>query len=356
MNTLHRPNFLAFCVIVLLLAAQSCRTTDSTRIPCPDKTLLLSTLLGDDGTTFLLYNNGKVYRDNGGDCQFIEQYFEENFLEKNYVQRNGQTFIKADSTTFPTKNSFSDSFQTYTAFPSLFIASPRDTAKFWTTCTLQSPSAPTVEDYVRLRQCIFAGTCDFRDNRIDIVQDPLQTSSQTQSNNVLRFRSVAPSLGMVTAKSSIESTIMFFRKGDDLWFEGRFYLPQSTANRLPYSLVDMENTWFNLSPGPRLVLIDDGKLAFENKFGLKIMTKQPTATAVSMPLGRWVRIKLHIRFDDTPSGLFELWQDGSQIINARGITLPTVNSVQTNLEIGITATSAQTELFVDDIRVSDKPL
>jgi hypothetical protein len=68
-----------------------------------------------------------------------------------------------------------------------------------------------------------------------------------------------------------------------------------------------------------------------------------------------VRLGLHLRFDDGEQGRVEVWQNGVQIINANGITLPTSNSIQTNLELGITATSAATELFMDDVRVDTKP-
>lgn len=123
---------------------------------------------------------------------------------------------------------------------------------------------------------------------------------------------------------------------------------------MPYSLVDVENQWFLQSPGLRVVLTN-GALAVENKFGSKRFYRQPPNDIRRFPTGEWVRLGLHLRFDDGEQGRVEVWQNGVQIINANGITLPTSNSIQTNLELGITATSAATELFMDDVRVDTKP-
>jgi hypothetical protein len=156
---------------------------------------------------------------------------------------------------------------------------------------------------------------------------------------------------MITSKSSIESTITFFRKGENVWFEGKYLIASS---QLPYSLVDFENQWFNLSPGPRLVIID-GALAIENKFGLKVMYKQQRSPTLQLPRGQWVNIKVHIGYNNDNTGVVEVWQDGVRIIAASGVTLPTPNSIQTNLEVGITATDNAAEVLVDDIRLSSKP-
>jgi hypothetical protein len=44
------------------------------------------------------------------------------------------------------------------------------------------------------------------------------------------------------------------------------------------------------------------------------------------------------------------------VIDAKGQTLPFTEAVCNSLEFGITATQQTTTLYVDDIKVSEKPL
>jgi hypothetical protein len=180
-----------------------------------DKTSLLAEFTDEDNTVYLLYQNGALYRERAdrsgrsGQCEFVEQYFAPNFLQQHYLVTDSGVYRKLDTLLFSTNNRIAEPFERYASVTALFIASVRDTAKFWTDFTLQSPRAPSVSDYVRLRQCIMRGTCDFLDNRIDLAPDPQNTAS---ANQTLRFRSVAPSQGMVTAKSSITSTNLFSQR------------------------------------------------------------------------------------------------------------------------------------------------
>lgn len=53
--------------------------------------------------------------------------------------------------------------------------------------------------------------------------------------------------------------------------------------------------------------------------------------------------------------MIELWQDGDLRISERGINLPTANSVQNRVEIGVSATSVGSVLLVDNMRISETP-
>ena len=48
-------------------------------------------------------------------------------------------------------------------FNDLFLFSLDETGKWWNHFTCQSPAFPEVEDYNELRDCIWAGTCEFTD-------------------------------------------------------------------------------------------------------------------------------------------------------------------------------------------------
>ena len=59
---------------------------------------------------------------------------------------------------------------------------------------------------------------------------------------------------------------------------------------------------------------------------------------------------------DAQEGTIEIWQDDVKIIDTTGQTLPEADSLLNALEVGITATSEETVLYVDDVVISHQPL
>jgi hypothetical protein len=173
------------------------------------------------------------------------------------------------------------------------------------------------------------------------------TEPGNANNSVIRFFAEQPSRKMVTSKMSMESEMPYFVKGMDFWFQADFQF----SDALPYSIIDLENPYFQESPGPRIV-IEEGGLAWENKFGAKLKTRQNSPLA--LPKNQWVTIKVHMRLTNESNGQVEIWQDGQQVLNATGPTLPTSNSIQASLEVGISATSEATTLLLDNVRLSDE--
>ncbi|MFN8358336.1 MAG: heparin lyase I family protein [Candidatus Kapaibacterium sp.] len=327
----------------LLLACISCNSTSVATIPCPADKDILTILTDTDGSQYKIATDGKVYKVVGASCEYYSTYFDPGYETKNYVHHGDTVYIRTpEGMLFRTRNTFTEEFERYASLPEMFVLSMDDTNNYWNTMTLQSPLAPTVKEYVALRSCIFDGTCSFRDNRIDIVTDPVNPS-----NHVLKCTAVPPSALMVTSKSSIETTMGYFTKGKDLWYQARYYFTEN----FPYSIADFESQWYSESPGPRIVF-SDGALAVENKFGNKIKYRQ--STPVQVPKGMWVTITIHYLFDEA-NGKVELWQDGMKVLDVAGPTLPLSGAVQTNIEVGISATSSACVLYVDDVRVSDHP-
>ncbi|MBK9246615.1 MAG: heparin lyase I family protein [Ignavibacteria bacterium] len=339
------PKILTGMILVTILSTGiSCSSSTVATTPCPADKDILSILTDTDGTQYKIATDGKVYKVIGSSCEYHSTYFDPSYESKNYVHRGDSVLIRtSEGTLFSTRNLFTETFERYSSIPSMFILSMADTNNYWNTMTLQSPLAPTVRDYVELRSCIFDGTCSFKDNRIDITDDP-----ENPSNRVLKFTAVPPSATMVTSKCSIESTTTYFTKGKDLWYDARYYF----TDNFPYSIADFESQWYDQSPGPRIVF-SDGSLAVENKFGNKIKFRQ--ASPVQVPKGKWVTIKIHFHFDEV-NGRVELWQDGAKVLDVEGPTLPLYNAVQTNCEIGISATSDACVLYVDDVRLSETKL
>lgn len=324
-------------------ALVSCNGSAVAPSSCPQEKDILSTIIDADGTTYTVATDGYVYKMNGSACERFLKYFEPGFEDANYVRRGDTVYYTTPQGLFPARNSFTETWDRYGAFADMFIQAKEHSDRFWNTMTLQSPLAPTVSDYVALRTCILNGTCSFRDNRIDVVQDP-----QNASNKVMRFTAVAPSAGMVTSKASIESTTAYFKRGSNLWFEARYLF----ASTLPYSIADFESGWFDQSPGPRIV-ISGGAFAVENKFGNKLMFRQ--SAPVPIPIGTWVTVKIHLVFHEE-HGRIELWQDDVRILAVDAPTLPLLIAVQNNVEVGISATSQACVVYVDNVRLSPLPL
>lgn len=330
------------CLIVLpalLVFGCSKDATDE----CPDDLTVLKDYVDPEGNHVILYDNGAAYLVTDDACTFADQIFTPGFLEATYSFTDSGIFYITEEGPFPTLTEMLETFETYDDFVDMFAMSIADTDKIWNHFTCQSPNFPEIEDYNALRDCVLDGTCNFVDNKIEISPDPFNAA-----NTALKFTSVAPTADMITCKASFTSYLPFFQNGDHIWFEARYLV----ASGMPFSLVDFENALFEGHPGPRVVL-RGGALAFENKFGEKTGYEQ--VSPALMPLGEWFTLKVHLYLSDGMDGQLQLWQNGALIIDASGINLPTYNSIQNALEVGISATDYGAELYVDDIRLSALP-
>lgn len=339
MHTPVRINLLISILSVILFSGCKQEDTDD----CKSKGAILETFISPEGKEVYIFENGAAFINNNGSCEFVLQYFDPNYPSNNYKIDATGKFLITDEGLFPVKNEFIDNVEPYSVFTDLFLKSIADTHLYWSSFTLQSPAAQTVSEYVALRKCILAGTCTFIDNKIELAPDP-----ESVTNQVLKFTSFAPIAGMVTAKASIESEVNFFEKSSDLWFQADYYIESGE----PFSLVDFENSYFNEGPGPRVV-IRNNVLSIENKFGAKKEYFQ--STPVNIPTQKWFTVKVHLKFNNLATGIIELWQDGTQVISATGINLPTSNSIQNRVEVGVTATSVGCVLLMDNIKISSSP-
>ncbi|MFM9836840.1 MAG: heparin lyase I family protein [Cyclobacteriaceae bacterium] len=329
---------LTLCVILF----SGCKKDEQSN-DCKSRGDTLETFISPEGKEFYLFKDGTAFVNNNGSCEFVIQYFDPDFLSKSYKIDATGKFLITDGGLFPIKNEYTDNFEKYPKFSDLFLKSIADKDLYWSGFTLLSPAAPTISDYVALRSCILGGTCTFIDNKIELAMDPMDNA-----NKVLKFTSVAPTANMITAKASIESTINFFDKGSDLWFQASYYVESG----IPFSLADFENSYFDSGPGPRVV-IRDSKLSIENKFGAKKEYFQ--LSPITIPSKQWFTVKVHFKFSNDAEGVIELWQDGKKVISAKGMNLPTANSIQNSVELGITSTSIDCVLLMDNIKISALP-
>jgi hypothetical protein len=304
--------------------------------------------------------NGDVYRElPNGRYTFLAEYYDPEFRTKNYRFRDG-TAYKVDPENpdrwFETSRHFADDFENYDTIHDLMVTSEDVTPAAetegdktvyrvarlptrWMELTLQSPRSPEVSDYVALRHAILERRGEFLDNRVDPTADTVHDGERA-----IRFYSVAPGGGMITAKSSIASNLFHFEKGDDFYFSGWFLFEKG----VPTTVMDLESTWLLHRGGIRILLSSDGRPAVELKGAEKPIWRSPD---IKIPMNTWVNIRFHTYLHDR-DGTVRLWVDNDLALEGSGRTLVLPDTVLDSLEIGISATNVETLLFVDDIVVS----
>ena len=329
--------------LVRLPAAEPAKVIDP-----PNESEVELTLV-EKGTTYKLYHAG-LYRVNSGSgkWEFMEQLYDPDFYAKNYVERGGVIYRKsATGELVQVKRSFSDDFENAKTLRDLI-----GLERGWTSCTLQSPKTPSVRDYVLLRKRILNGQSDFLDNRVEPTTEVVHSGQ-----GALKTYSVARAGEMVCTKASLDTEILHFVKGDDVWFSGWYYVPEGSG--MPSTLMDLETTWFKEYPGIRIMMYGDKYAGFELKWGGKPKYRQPKGKEIALPMGKWVHLKAHLKLSEREDGIIELWQDGTKIVHARGQTLPLAHTILNSLEVGISAYSTGPKpatLYVDDISISDQPI
>ena len=311
-------------------------------IPMPDDSLVELTV-EHEGTTYKLVN-GDLYRMAAPDrLVFVEHLYDKDFWEKNYSQKDGRILrVDVDTgKTYPTRRHFEEGFENADQITDL-IGEQRG----WTSFTLQSSSTPSVPEYVRLRNRILCGEAKSIDNRVEPSAEIVHTGARA-----LKCHSLPPTPKMVCAKASLSTELLYFVKGDDVWFSGWYFIPEGGV---PFTLMDLESTWIKEHPGMR-IMIEEGVAMFELKWANKPKYRQPKTTRVPIPVGRWVHVKARLHLSEAMDGRVELWQDGVKLIDERGQTLPLASAVYDSLEIGISAHSFGPEpatVYVDDVTIS----
>ncbi|MBA4189065.1 MAG: hypothetical protein C0467_13790 [Planctomycetaceae bacterium] len=303
----------------------------------------------EKGTTYKLHK-GSLYRVDArsGKWEFTQQVYDPDFYAKNYVERNGAIFRKnSDGELLPVKRRFADDFEGLSQLADLI-----GTKRGWSSFELQSPKAPTVNEYVKLRNRILKGEANFLDNRIEPSGNVVHGGKAA-----LKAVSMSPSRGMVTAKASLSTELMHFVKGDDVWMSLWCHVPSGSG--MPLTVLDLETTWIHQQPGMRIVIADGKHACFQLKGFEHPYYRQPQGKEVVFPTGRWVHLKAHLKLTEKDDGVIELWQDGQKIVDARGQTLVLAHAIYNSFEIGISAYNEDGKaatLYVDDVSISDEAM
>ena len=315
-------------------------------IPMPDDSMVELTA-EHEGTTYKLVD-GDLYRVASADrLEFVEKIYEPNFREQNYTEADGQVWRedRESGQRFRATRNFAENFENADRITDLI-----GVERGWNAFTLQSPRTSTVPEYVQLRNRILQGQADFIDNRVEPSSEVVHSGARA-----LKCFCLPPSGSMTCGKSSLSMELLYFHKGDDVWYSGWYFIAEGG---MPLTLMDLETTWIKEHPGIR-IMIEDGVAMFELKWAVRPKYRQPVTSRVSIPVGRWVHLKACLRLSEKTDGRVQLWQDGQQLLDERGQTLPLAGSVYDSLEVGISAHSFGPEpatVYVDDVVISDQPI
>ncbi len=306
-----------------------------------------------DGQKFYVVDDGNAYLDTGsGEAwELVMQVFDPAEVERSYVTENDKTYRIAPDTQrrFEVQRELAESFEDVSSGLPGLLELVSEARQRWGSFTLQSPEAPTVADYVAHRQAMLAGEASFRDSRVEPSTEKAHSGNQA-------LKCVAPARpdDMITCKASLASPLVYFRNGDDFWFEAYYWAEQS----LPLSLIDLECEFVAEHPGIRLRIFDDETLGIELKALNKPTYRQAEETRITFPRKKWVHVRVHFALSTT-NGKMEVWQDGEKVLDCTGITLPFRSAIYNSLEVGISAHSNSSQacvLFVDDLRCSASAL
>lgn len=291
---------------------------------------------------------GAVYEvdPKSGRRKFAKRLYKPGFYEENYQTIDGTIYRinTGGGKKFAVRKSISDGFEKAKTLHDLIGPEYE-----WTSLTLMGPRSPTVPDFVKLRQRILSRQSGFLDNRIEPTAERSHNGKQA-----LRLYAVPPSQKMQLTKASLDSEILHFIKGDHFWFSGWFFLEQGR----PTSIMDLECSYIEHSPGMRILFTEEMRPYLELKWMAKPTYKPRQSTNVVFPRSRWVHVKVHLLLSVEDDGEAELWLDGQKVIEGKGQTLPIPGAVYDRLQVGITANpkGTTTVLYVDDVTVSDIPL
>ncbi|MDX2015658.1 MAG: hypothetical protein SFW67_36025 [Myxococcaceae bacterium] len=333
--------------LVLAVACVRPKATPAPRPDCPLVPPLATTVeyeLPDGRGARVEAGDGFVRPAGSTRWDFVASLYEPTWYEDAYEVVDCQILRRDDERRWPIRRSQRDDFEGTGDFLTRFGPDAG-----WTGVTLQSPTTPTIPSYVALRRCLFERTCDFRDNRFDLVEEPGR-------GRFVRATSVAKG-SLVTAKASFESSLVYFIKGDVVTFRAKVRV----VSGQPFSFFDLESGFISESPGPRVFLSrgragdEPPHLAVELKFLDKPTFEPAPGQLRAFPFGEWVDVEVELRLDDGPAGAVKIRQNGELVVDAQGQTLPLPDTVLDSLELGISATDVATVLDLDDVSISAAP-
>lgn len=306
-----------------------------------------------EGDVYKVDVDGNAYRvdQRSGKWHFVSQVFHPREMLAAYVTEGDEVYRidERDGQRIKTTRLFKENFEGLNEGEAGLreLIGPK---RGWGSVTLQSPQTPTVSSYVALRLKILKEGASF----LDAIVAP-DSSRAHEGRTALKCVAPARTGEMITSKASLSTPLIYFRKGDDVWFRAFYY----AEGARPLTLMDLECEWIEQHGGIRLYIDEGGLLQAELKALDKPKYKQSPQTAITFPLNQWVNVRAHFHLSDDANGVVQIWQDEKLIVDRRGTTLPLPRAIYSSLEIGISAHSfgnRTATLWVDDVALSATPL
>ncbi len=345
-----KPSRLGITTLVIaLLCVNGCRQVAQIAPQSEDQ---IEFRVQDSGQSYVLTKDGNAYLESneGQTWEHIAQVYDPEEVKRAYVERDGQILrVSPDNgKEYLIRRQFTDSFDDVQPEIVGLKSLISEDRRLWGSFTLQSPQAASVSDYVNLRKQILEGQSQFRDCSLVATKERSHTGPIA-----IKCNAPAKTSAMITCKASLSSPLVYFRSGDDFWFEAYYWI----VDRYPLTLVDLECEFVHEHPGVRIRVYDGGVLGAELKALTKPQFRQSPTSQVRLPKKAWVQVRVHYRLSAS-EGLIEIYQDGQKVLESNGPTLPFPSAIYNSLEIGISAHSDENgpcTLYVDDVRVSDRP-
>jgi len=283
-------------------------------------------------------SNGDVYLVHpDGTREFQERFYDPDFYLKNYQHQIQIVQVDPESgATYPVLLAFADAFES-----SAKLISPSR----WHANNTESARAGQADNYYHLG------------NRVEL------TSIRQRSGSYSLRCTAKPSATQVS-KASLTRNLMYFKQGDHVYTSMWLFLKPtpSVYDGGGTTFMDLESS-FMQSVGLRLIVRQSAAgqdaLAFELEFP-KTQFKQAPGSEVPFPTGRWVQVRTHALLSADDTGMVQIWQDGREVLNATGRTLPLADTIYDRIEIGVTALAQgalyEKVLWIDEFEISHAPL
>jgi len=279
----------ALCVLLALTCIAGCGQAEPVK-PLPPATALQSHARQFDGQICSIVDGDAYLQDPGAKTwKFYMHLYDNDFFKKNYVVENDVIYRidPGSGKRYAMSKHFKADFENVATLQDLI-----GEKHGFTSFVLQSPSAPTVADYVKLRTAILKNERSFIDNRVEPSTEKAHSGKQA-----LKAHAVAPSRSMQCSKAHIESELLHFVKGDDYWFSGWYFISEG----MPYTIADIKSGWIEGTPGLRLRL-EDGRAAIGIQVG-----RQTVLQANRRDTGQVSGAALGARPDSSKAVRFRRW-------------------------------------------------